>query len=139
MNSLDSSTLQEYTKTMSECIKLYYPDIEDRDLKQIIDYSINKRYHSDNISIINSYKNKSFDMTLLELADYINSRQPIVTGYGTMFSRHSTVLNPLAKTVQSFLDLRKIHKKEMFKYPRGSEMFEKYNLLQSLDKIDVNG
>ena len=77
--------------------------------------------------------------TLLQLADYINSREPIVTSFGTMFSKHGTVPNPLAIVVQQFLDARSIHKKQMFKYPKGSEMFEKYNLLQSLDKIDVNG
>ena len=56
-----------------------------------------------------------------------------------MFKRHGDVPNPMGRVIQSFLDLRKSHKKEMFKYPKGSEMFERFNLLQALDKIDVNG
>ena len=120
---------------MEQCLKLYYPHLNHDDAIDAIRYSIDKRYHSDPVKIENSYKHSTAEMTLLELADYINSREPIVTGFGTIFSKHETIPNPLAKTVQSFLDLRGIHKKEMFKYPKGSEMFEKYNLMQSLTKM----
>ena len=129
---------------------LYNPHIDFKDLDNILDYSINKRLYNANAGISNSYKRyidpetKKFkdlfhEFTLLQIADYIKKREPIVTAYGTMFRHHGEVPNPLATTIQSFLDLRGIHKKEMFKYPKGSEMFEKYNLLQSLDKIDCNG
>lgn len=129
------NALEQYKETMTQCIKLYYPDINPIDLSKILDYSIKKRYYSNPARVENSYKNTVAEMTLLDLADYINSREPIVTGFGTMFARHETIPNPLAKTVQSFLDLRGIHKKEMFKYPKGSEMFERYNLMQSLTVI----
>ena len=78
-------------------------------------------------------------MTLLELTDYINSRQPIVTAAGVLFSRHGDKPNPLIKVIQKFLDLRKEYKDKMFSYPKGSEEYEHYNLMQSLAKIDTNG
>jgi len=55
-----------------------------------------------------------------------------------MFKRHSEMRNPLINLISSYLDNRKKAKKMMFKFPKGSEDFEKYNLLQLLYKIDTN-
>ena len=114
--------------------------------------------HNTNIQVSNSYKryrvqetdeygnpktdmnnnpiyrmqDKVVNMTLLRVSDYIMSKEPIVTAFGTMFKHHGTVPNPLFDTVQSFLDNRTLHKKQMFSFPKGSEDFEKFNLLQSL-------
>jgi hypothetical protein len=112
-------------------MQLYYP-LSKEELEPIVDYSINKRYREYPAEIENNYMKTTVSTTLLQLADYINSKQPIVTSFGTMFSKHGTVPNPLAIVIQQFLDERSKYKKEMFKYPKGSENFEKYNLLQSL-------
>ena len=132
---------------------LYYPESSPEVLDAAIDYSIQKRIQNANAVLSNSYrrrrvierdengnevqvyKNAEQNLTLQQISDYILSREPIVTAFGTMFKHHGTVPNPLFAVVQSFLDNRTIHKKQMFQYPKGSENFEKYNLLQSLTKM----
>lgn len=135
----ESPTLVKYKDTMKRCIMMYYPQMEPLELDSILDYSINKRFKNTNVKIENSYTKKNANMTLLAISDYIASREPIVTAFGTMFRKKGEVPNPMGQVVQSFLDMRSKHKKMMFKYPKGSEDFEKYNLLQQLDKIDCNG
>lgn len=135
----ESPTLVKYKDTMKRCIMMYYPQMDQRELDPILDYSINKRFKNTDVKIENSYTKKNANMTLLAVSDYIASREPIVTAFGTMFRKKGEVPNPMGQVVQSFLDMRSKHKKIMFKYPKGSEDFEKYNLLQQLDKIDCNG
>lgn len=135
----ESPTIQKYRNTMKRCIRMYYPEMDPIDIDPVLDYSIEKRYKKTNAQLSNSYTNRTADMTLLAISDYIASRHPIVTAFGTMFRNRGDVPNPMGVVVQSFLDKRSEDKKLMFKYPKGSELFEKYNLLQQLDKIDANG
>ena len=134
-----SQTLQEYSDTMFDCIKLYYPEIPREVFNEAIKYSIKKRYKQNIVSIDNNYTRERVNKTILELCDYIADKKPIITAYGVLFQRHGSIPNPLKNIIEDFLNARSAHKKQMFQYPKGSEMFEYYNLLQSLDKIDVNG
>lgn len=135
----ESPTMKRYKETMIRCIQMYYEDLDPVEINNVLDYSIQKRYQKASATVVNSYTNRSKDTTLLAVSDYIISREPIVTAFGTMFKKHEVAPNPLVMVLQSFLDKRSKDKKMMFKYPKGSEMFEKYNLLQQLDKIDANG
>lgn len=132
VNVNDHPTLVKYRDTMSRIISSRFPMMNINDIKRGVEYSIQKRFKDFNLYVNNRYKNKDVQMTMLEMLDYIERREPIITSYGTMFKRHEQVPNPMARVIQNFLDLRKIHKKEMFKYPKNSEMFEHYNLLQAL-------
>ena len=135
----EHQSLHQYRDTVTRVIKSAYPHMDTSDIEAAVEYSISKRFKNFNLNIQNNYTCKTIEMTALEILDYIAQREPIITSYGTMFKRHGDVPNPMGRVIQNFLDLRKKHKKEMFKYPKGSEMFERFNLLQALDKIDVNG
>ena len=139
VNAEEHGILSEYKNTMGRVIQSLHPYMDKRDIDNGLNYSISKRFKNFDLKVLNNYTGKTMDLTALEMLDYIYSREPIMTSYGTLFKKHESVPNPLAKVIQNFIDLRKIHKKEMFKYPKGSEQFEYYNLLQNLDKIDVNG
>lgn len=135
----ESPTIQEYKKSMKQVLKMYNPYISEKEADNILDFSIAKRYHEATCTVDNNYTKKQKNKTLLMMSDYIMRKEPILTAHGTMFKKHADCPNPLGIVIQQFLDARSAHKKQMFKFPKGSEDFEKYNLLQSLDKIDANG
>lgn len=129
---------QAYKDKMMNMMRIYYPHLSDNDLNRAIDYSINKRYKENKCTLYNNYKEQKTEVTLKAISDYIMKREPITTAWGVLFKKHGEVPNPLINMIKKFMDARKIHKKEMFKYPKYSEDWEKYNLLQLLDKIDCN-
>lgn len=136
---LELQIINEYKKTAIRILKLSYPNLSNNELEQAVDYSIINRMKNGEAYIDNNYKNKKIDITLLELAEYILTREPIITPYGVMFKKHADSINPIADLLETFMDGRNMYKKQMFKYEKGSENYEKYNLLQLLAKVDANG
>lgn len=134
----ESSVIKNYIDMSIRTMRLALPMLSISELTEAVNYSVQKRFKNTNVVMDNNYKNIQNETTLLELAEYINQRQPIVTSYGCMFARHANSINPLAKLLQTFMENRDIHKKQMFKYPKGSEQFEAFNLMQLLDKRDAN-
>lgn len=135
-----SNAMNKYTNIIMRLVSTTYPHLSPVDINNAIQYSINKRYKEEKTQIYNNYtKKEPVELTILELVEYIITREPILTASGVMFKKHDAAPNPLAKMIEKFMISRGILKKKMFEYPKGSEMFEYYNLLQTLAKIDANG
>ena len=134
----DSSSINLYKQTVSRMLGRNFPTLTEADINAAVDYSINKRYKQEPCTINNSYSNKKVNMNLQEVTDYIMDRQPITTMYGVLWKRKGTVPNPLCKMTKKFMEQRGIYKKEMFKFPKGSEDYERFNLAQLLSKLDSN-
>lgn len=130
---------EKYKDSVLGGLRCLLPTVPYSEIVNAVDYSINKRSKDTNIKIDNNYKNKEIDMTLLEITEYIFSKEPIITAFGILYSKKTDKVNPIIKRIMGFMKDRDLLKKEMFKYPKGSEEREKYNLLQLLKKIDVNG
>lgn len=134
-----SATLDAYKAMALRMAKLSYPQASLQELSQAIDYSINKRIRDTNIQVTNSYKKKVVNTTLKQVSDYVLTKRPITTAYGAMFKRHDKDKNtPFYDLLETFINNRTKFKNKMFEYPKGSDEFQKYNLLQLLAKLDCN-
>lgn len=134
----ESTAFEEYKATMIRNIGRLIPQLSGAELTRAIDYSINKRFKNSECSLNNNYKEKTMNTNLLRMTEYILSRKPILTSYGCLFTRHGEIPNPLYTMIQDFVDTRSAYKKKMFQFPKGSEEFNNYNLLQMVAKVDVN-
>lgn len=115
-----------------------YPNTPKEQLEKAIQYSINKRYRENKCTLSNNYTKKSVDLTLQQVTEYIQKKQPICTAYGVMFKQPGKVQNPLIGLIESFMIDRDKNKQMMFSFPKGSEDFAKYFLFQILDKRNGN-
>ena len=134
----EKNIIDLYKKDMTDILKLIYPSLTREYIDNALDYSIKNRYIEVTAHLNNSYTKTKQDMNLFKLTNWILKKEPIMTAYGVLFKKHADTENPLINMIAMFMNNREIHKKEMFKYPKNSELFEKYNLLQLLDKIDCN-
>lgn len=132
------SSLKEYKQFFMDMVQFHHPTMSNQEISDAVDWSILKRIKNKPLKLVNSYKNKEMDSSVLDLLEYIIACEPILTPSGVMFKKHAEEKNPVNKMIQKFLSTRAKYKDMMFKYPKGSAEFEKYNLLQLLAKIDAN-
>ena len=138
INPTEMKIVLKYKEVVTDMLRHSFPDLTIEEINDAVDHSIIKRCKNYDVTVDNNYKEAKLNTTALELAEYIISREPIITASRVMFKKAVETENPLGKMDQSFLDTRGMYKDEMLKYPKGSEMFNSYNLLQLLSKIDCN-
>lgn len=136
--NLNGTSTNIYKKEMLDALKLSFPEMYESELLDAIDWSIAKRSKDTDVVLDNNYEKKTQNTTLYSVLNYIIEREPIITVSGVMFKKHGSCLNPYVDLIQEFLSSRAKYKKEMFKYPKGTELFEKYNILQSSEKVSGN-
>lgn len=135
---VESPSTEVYKREMVDALKLSFPGLTEMDIREAIDYSILKRGNDSKAVLDNNYIKAKENTTLFAITDYIIQREPIITVSGVMFRKHGYCPNPFVMLIQEFLKQRGIYKDTMFKYPKGSEEFEKYNILQLSEKVSGN-
>lgn len=130
--------IDNYKEIAINMLHLNYPTLSLGEISAAVDWSISKHFKDSEAVINNNYKKVNIDTTLLKLTDFIISKEPIITSYGVLFSKHASMPNPVYEMLDGFIADRGIEKKEAFKYPKGSDEYAKHWLLQALLKIDAN-
>ena len=130
--------IKRYEQTMVDGLQYSFPLLSRGELQEAVRHSITNNLYNGPASVDNNYTKQKINGTVLDVLNYIQQLEPIVTSSGVLFKKHKDAVNPLSKMIMGFLDQRAEFKKTMFKYPKGSEQFEKYNLLQLLEKLNAN-
>ena len=137
LKAMNLKLIQEYEQILVDGLKHSFPLLNECELREAIQYSIFNRLENKPAFIENNYTRKRIDGTVLDILNYIHSLEPIITSSGVLFKKHKEADNPLSRMIMGFINQRKIYKKTMFKYPKGSELFERYNLFQLLEKLNA--
>lgn len=138
LKAMSTKAIKEYEQIMVDGLRHSFPLLNEDELRSAIQYSITNRLNNKEAYIENNYTKRTINGTVLDIISYIEKLEPIVTSSGVLFKKHKEADNPLSRMIMGFINQRAVYKKTMFKYPKGSEMFEKYNLLQLLEKLNAN-
>ena len=134
----DLKLTKEYIETMVNGLSHSFKSLSKEEIREAVEWSIGERFENNKAVLDNNYTKQRIDGTVVDILNYMESLEPIVSSSGVLFKKHKDADNPLSRMIQGFLKSRKAYKKEMFKFPKGSEMFEKYNLYQLLEKLNAN-
>lgn len=138
LKAMNLKVVQEYEQVMVDGLRHSFPLLNECELREAIRYSITNRLENKPAYIDNNYTKQRIDGTVLDVLNYIQKLEPIMTSSGVLFKKHKEAENPLSRMIMGFIKQRKVYKKMMFKYPKGSELFNRYNLFQLLEKLNAN-
>ena len=135
--------IEFYRDDMRNIINRLCPKLTLDEIEEAMNYSIATAYKAGkekwghNVVVDNNYTKQRAEMDFLTLANEMIEQKPIITTQGVLFKRHG-VKNPFYNFIQYLLDKRDEAKKEMKKYPKGSELYNKWNLKQLNYKVSCN-
>lgn len=135
---LEYSYIQDWKSEASVLIKKRYPDATDREIDTYLTKTLEKRCIDPNVIVVNNYTNKISRFTTLQLIELIRSNHLICAGAGCLFLPHNTRRNILIEFIMFVMEQRKLAKKEMYKYPKGSEEYEIWDRKQLAYKLIIN-
>lgn len=138
MELMKTNVIEGYKNNVLDILQYSFPTIKKKDIYEALEYSINKRFNDSQCEFYNNYKNAKIETSLLGMANAILNNKFIMTSYGTLYNRHENIKTPTYRILDIFINARSKFKKEMFKYPKGTEEFKKYDMLQLLAKLDAN-
>ena len=86
----------------------------------------------------NNVTHETIETTMIDTFDWIQQRNPIISGNGTFFKQHAEYLSPTAKMLEKLQKDRKKKKKEMYGYQKGSAEYTNADVQQLSIKVIMN-
>lgn len=132
---------------MYKAISLARPNAAPEKIMEVVDRKFREKFKNPKAFLYNNVKMKDikmaeekFSMGLLEVVEFIEKNNPILTESGCMFKQHAQQKNPIAKVLWKWKAERGKFKKIAIKaFEEGDiDKFQIFDLMQSGKKINMN-
>jgi DNA polymerase family B len=123
---------------MVDQMVLVYPNEPREKLEEFVEKKLDSRIKDRNV-MFNDGESKQ-PRSLLEMTNWLETEQPILTGYGAFYKKHDEGANLLSDMVDYLLKSRKVYKKEMFKHVNDVDRtaYNNFDLMQKTMKLLAN-
>ena len=136
----DNAFVNKYINESIEHLKLVYPKLPDKYLRNFVKREVVKNIKDQKCEISNTYTEEKTNASLLSILNYIEVENPIVTGCGSLFMQHSVQIAPANKMLLQFKSNRDGFKIEMFdaRDHNNSVLQNNKSIAQKNEKIKMN-
>jgi DNA polymerase family B len=130
--------LEQCTEQYVDQLSLVFPNKSKEELVEYVEGKI-KSTLKDTNAIFNDGEKKE-QMSLLDFANFMEEKKPILSGYGAVYMKHTEADNKLADMFGFLLSERKKVKKEMFKHVNDEDRstYNNLDLAQKTYKLLAN-
>ena len=130
--------LQKYVNEIVNMYTRIHPDVSVDKVRSMTNEFVMKSFKDIPCKMNNNVSHETIDTSVCEVTDWIETRQPIITGNGTFFKQHSEYLAPIIIMLESLKKQRSAVKKDMLACKKGSIEFINLNTQQGSIKVIMN-
>lgn len=133
-----NNVIERYRTRMIDMYSSTHPNIDVMRIGQLIDELIDSRLKDIPCVMHNNVTHERIETTMINVFDWVETRNPIISGNGTFFMQHKEYLSPTVKMLEKLQKKRKQVKKEMYKYDKESTQYVNLNVSQLSIKVIMN-
>ena len=128
--------VEDWKRDMLVLLAKSHPNLTEQDAMVELKKILNMYLKDTPMVLDNNYTKNTYSSSLLELTEFIHNNKLTTGGNGVLFDRDG--LNPATAMLDGKKKQRKAYKKEMYKFPKGSDGYINNDLLQSIVKRIMN-
>ena len=115
-----------------------HPNVDPNMVRTLVSKIVNDRLRNIPCTMHNNITHETLETTMVDTFEWIENRNPIISGNGTFFKQHAEYLAPTVKMLEKLQANRKKKKKEMYGYQKGSVEYTNCNIGQLSIKVIMN-
>lgn len=133
-----NNIVERYKDRAVETYLRSHPNVDPNMVRSLVSELVNDSIKDIPCTMHNNITHEVQQTTLVNVFEWIDERNPIVTGNGTFFKQHSEYLAPTVKMLEKLQLDRKKKKKEMFQHQPGTVEYLNLNVGQLSIKVIMN-
>ena len=130
--------VDRYHEQICEMFMRTHPNVSRERVMQIIEQFTELNLKNIPCVMHNNIEHEELQTTVLDVFDWVETRQPIISGNGTFFKQHAECLSPTIKMLETLQTKRGDMKDEMYTHEKGSIMYINLNVGQGSIKVIMN-
>jgi len=133
-----STIVERYQNRVADMYIRTHPNVDPNMVRSMVSKIVNDRLRNIPCTMHNNITHETLETTMVDTFEWIENRNPIISGNGTFFKQHAEYLAPTVKMLEKLQANRKKKKKEMYGYQKGSVEYTNCNIGQLSIKVIMN-
>lgn len=133
-----NTVIDRYTERLVEMYSRAHPNININQIRQSVGELIDSRLKNIPCVMHNNITHERIETNMIAVFEWVENRNPIISGNGTFFMQHEEYLSPTVKMLEKLQKKRKQVKKKMYEYPKESVTYVNLNVSQLSIKVIMN-